>query len=201
MEQASVGSSDVHLTKEDRDIIDKINSLNENEIKRFNRSLIDRGDAQRSPKDRNAAPKVDDPFVGIGGWLILPTIGLLLWPIFTGVVSIAKDMSLPDYVSNAFDSYIISNQTNLEFVLTAFTIYCTVEFFRRKKYVPIIIILLIVFSMFVPVTGYFVNAGSDGNYFVHAIPDTAATVLKDIFAAFWIPYFLLSKRVKATFVR
>ncbi len=43
--------SDVNLTKEDQGIIAKINNLNENEIKRFNRSLIERGNPHESPKN------------------------------------------------------------------------------------------------------------------------------------------------------
>ena len=42
--------SDVNLTKEDHDIIAKMNILNENEIKIFNRKLIERGDPHETPK-------------------------------------------------------------------------------------------------------------------------------------------------------
>jgi len=155
------------------------------------------------------APKYDK----IGGWLFLVAIGMVLTPIRLSTF-ILKDV-LPAFNKETwtiittpgsevyhplFGPLMIGELiTNVLFLI--FSIVVAVLFFQRKKIVPkLTIILYITYFVFL-VVDYFVT---DLVPFVAAQDDsdTERQIIQTFFTcAIWVPYFIVSKRVKGTFVK
>jgi hypothetical protein len=155
-----------------------------------------------------AAETKDGP-VGLGGWLILPMLGLLIAPV-AGVVLIATYPDLSDawqYLTlgqSAFVIVEIAMNTVLLFVAPV-----ALLFFMFKRWeifpgwymiwaaaVPIILIADALMSYAV-----FPEAYADGTAEVFD-KETTRGILRSIFsAAVWIPYMMRSERVANTFVR
>ena len=127
------------------------------------------------------------PSSGIAGWLLLPAIGLALSPIIAVVVIIVDLRSLPrirDIYVEAVRAGIFRNG-----VLGAFASYAAYCFFRKKENAPQIIIWLLFASVGLSVALMW----QYGEIFAKSF------IIAAIQAVIWIPYFLTSKRVKATF--
>ena len=134
---------------------------------------------------------------GIGGWLIIPAIGLILGPIkavvllFMGInmiQSVAPEL-LSDvrlWASGVIDVAIISAAIGI-----------AVLFFQERRIAVRAIIGLMAASIFANLVQVFLNAAM----FEKVDVDTIKPVVHAcVFAAIWIPYFIKSKRVKNTFV-
>ena len=165
-----------------------------------------------SATDPTAAPPrpVEGP-KGIGGWLILPLIHLVGTVVLTGINLVTalqywdgllllatgqadpsvQWMALPMLASLAFGVAVI-----------AFALYLLIQFFQKKRAVPR---LMIWFYVLVLATTL-VDSGVILAYEeFQESPSDVEQSIKDIgrsivAAVIWIPYFLVSKRVKATFV-
>jgi len=163
----------------------------------------------KAQKNADAAPKQYDK---IGGWLILIAIGLIFAPIRLLVV-LFKDL-LPALSVDTWsrlttpgtESYhplwapllLFEILGNCLFIL--FPIIIAVFFFQRKRFVPrLIIVLLLANLVFVAIDYFaanlipFVAAQEDMGSLVELIRVLIAS-------AIWVPYLLVSKRVKGTFV-
>lgn len=147
--------------------------------------------------------------VGIGGWLILPMLGLLITPL-AGVVLIATYPNLSDvwqYMTLGQSAFVIAELAmNIVLLLVA---PITLLFFMFKRWeifpgwymiwataVPIILIAdaLLSYAMFP-------EAYANGTAEVFD-KETTRGILRSIFsAAIWIPYMMRSERVANTFVR
>ena len=127
------------------------------------------------------------PISGIAGWLLLPAIGLVLGPVIAVIVIIVDVRSLP----NTPDRYLTAVRANIfkAAVLGAFSLYAANSFFRRKKGTSHIMIWWMVANVLLSV----MMIWNYGEIFVKSF------IFAMIQAAIWIPYFLVSKRVKATF--
>ena len=143
------------------------------------------------------APAVDPRLVGIRGWLVLPAIGFVLGPI-VGVVMLVVALGLYSDVAAAGHGGLYARELLVEVGLLAFLIYAATRFFGKKRNAPSTIIALLTASL--------VSSGlllvielSEGPK-VFAIESGKQLVRSVISAAIWIPYFRVSKRVKATFV-
>jgi hypothetical protein len=137
--------------------------------------------------------------VGIGGWLILPAIGLILAPIgqaliVLGAFALAHQQSTAPAAAAAFQKFAIINAIYGVYILIA-----AFMFFGKKRIAPAMMIcaylagILLCFMSSVlagPISSTATNSGSDG----------AALGRSVIVALIWIPYFSMSKRVKNTFV-
>ena len=157
------------------------------------------------------APRVDGP-VGIGGWLILVVIGLFVTPmriaymLITTHWPIFRDGAWDQLTTPGTPSYhalwgpflvfeVVGNALSIVLGLT------TLFYLLRKSHnAPKMAILWYgwgaVLVVIDSVAGNLIPA-------VAAQPDPASTkelMRALIGAAIWIPYFLVSKRVKATFV-
>lgn len=165
-----------------------------------------------SAADPNAdAPKPVAGPVGIGGWLILPILHLIFTALLTGynlagalqywsgLVALATGqadpsvqwMALPTFASLLFGVVVI-----------AFAIYVLVLLFQKRRAVPKLMIgfycLVLAVTLFESgVTLSFAQFQETGEDQMQAAKDIIRSVIG---AAIWIPYFLVSKRVKATFV-
>src|SRR4030042_4648624 len=80
---------------------------------------------------------------GIGGWLILPAIGLILSPFLT-ISTIATDI---DYL-DSYSRYagLVTGELVILCVLLIFQIFVAVNFYRKKKSAPKLMIYLLGFN-------------------------------------------------------
>jgi hypothetical protein len=142
----------------------------------------------------------DDPEsypVGIGGWLILPVINLIL----SGIISFIFIVALPFKLSTNLDSgsLVLSWVELLGRVLYMYIlIKAAVLFFQKKASAPSwminIIYANIVFYALMTVVA--ISVGDSGQ-----ASEMGIDLLCGLFyGAIWIQYFKISKRVKATFV-
>jgi hypothetical protein len=148
----------------------------------------------------------------IGGWLILAAIGLILTPIRI-FVTVAKDL-VPAFSSDVWprlttpgtEAYhplwapllIFEMVGNCLFIL--FAIVIVIFFFQRRIFGPKLIIIFLLSNLVFVATDYFV---ADLIPFVASQEDIGSLmelVRVSVVCLIWVPYFLVSKRVKGTFV-
>jgi hypothetical protein len=155
------------------------------------------------------AESVEDGPKGFGGWLILPMIGLIISPFTMGfqffndllpalnadVWRKLTDASLPGHRPMLAPLIIFEVVANV--AMFAFTLVVAWFFFNKSRRTPRLYVIwmallaatqiidaIMVSSVGLPV------AGSSGRDIIRSV----------IAGAIWIPYFLVSKRVKNTFV-
>ncbi|MBN2590464.1 MAG: DUF2569 family protein [Sedimentisphaerales bacterium] len=139
---------------------------------------------------------VNPHLVGIGGWLILPAIGLILGTILS-VVGLIIVFTQSEDIYDEYGGIFILNIT-FDIIMTILIFFATIVFFGKKSYVPTMMIYLMIFNIVICGLLLAINISQDAEIF--AI-EYAKGLAKGIISSFiWIPYFLVSKRVKATFV-
>lgn len=143
-------------------------------------------------------PALSNGYSGIGGWLILPAIGLVLSPIF--VLLFINSRILPFFTAVQFteDQSELRTMLILDLVVNlaifAYNIAVAVFFFKKKKILPKLVISLYVLNLFFLLGDRFIFLTLNDEQFTLAL-------VRGLLSSFiWIPYFLISKRVKATFV-
>ena len=139
----------------------------------------------------------DPALVGIGGWLVLPAIGFVLGLII-GVVGLIAAFALYSDAEAAGYGDIYALELLVQIGLLAFLIYAATRFFGKKSNAPSVIIALFLVSLGTSVLLLMIELGADAEVF--AIETGKQLAREVIAAAIWIPYFRVSKRVKATFV-
>ncbi len=155
-----------------------------------------------SPKEQSVIPaaKSEEPtkhLAGIGGWLIFPAIGLIL-----NTVGLILGIG---FLVSEFTSW---SQMGLGFlwgiemadlvISTVFVLWAAILFFNKKRGAPKAYICMMVY--FVLSSGmivYFETSWQQHEMAEESIRMVFRTLVS---SAVWIPYFLASKRVKATFV-
>lgn len=141
---------------------------------------------------------IDDKLKGIRGWLILPAIGLILSPII-GVIGLFALLGMYQDIVRLGYGGVYTLELIVLFGLLVFTIYAAIKFFGKKKDAPKIMIILYSVSLVASLVllGVELLAGPE-----EFAVETGKQLVRDIVAAaIWIPYFNVSKRVKATFVK
>lgn len=169
--------------------------------------------APRARVDDVAAPAAATGPQGIGGWLILPLLGLIATPFRVGFLTL-RDL-LPAFQPETWNvlttpgsgfyhplwAPMLIFEVTANCVVILFSIVLLWLFFKKSKRVPMLVI-----------TWYLVIIGAQivDEILGGRIPAVAAaddgTSLRELArsvgtALIWIPYFLVSKRVKNTFVR
>ncbi len=170
--------------------------------------------ATQTEANEGSKPAVDPKLVGLGGWLTLPAIGFAVGPPIGIVSVIISFIIFLDVWPKAKGVYLLECIVYL--VLVAFLIYTSSRFFRKKRNAPSIVIALWCVDLFACFALYAIwsllKANLDAMPF--DIPTGQALRIAEehieyaqwalwhggINAAIWIPYFISSKRVKATFV-
>ncbi len=136
----------------------------------------------------------------IGGWLFFPAIGLILGGILSvvGIVMSMEALSkmasyLPSRYQGVFTLNLLVNTG-----ITVFLIYAAVRFFGKKRNAPRIMIVLMITNVTANGLLLAINVGADAGPL--AVECGKALAKGVVGAAIWVPYFLVSKRVKRTFV-
>ena len=138
---------------------------------------------------------IDQNLVGISGWLVLPAIGFVTGLIFFPIMLIVSLVKYSE-VAGAGHGSIHAIESILIFGLLCFMIYAATLFFRKKRNAPGTIIILFIVGYVIGFLFYVIesNAGI-------VSVNTLFWCFKGIYKGpIFIPYFLVSKRVKATFV-
>jgi hypothetical protein len=137
-------------------------------------------------------------YSGIGGWLLLPAIGLVLSPIF--ILLFVNSRIVPFFTAAQFIgvSGELRTMLILDLVLNlamfVYNIVIAVFFFKKRKILPKLVITLYALNLFFLLSDRFVFLTLNSEQF------TLGLVRGILSSLIWIPYFLVSKRVKETFV-
>jgi hypothetical protein len=145
-----------------------------------------------------ASSNVDPKLVGIEGWLVLPAIGLILGPI-VAVVSLVIALGLFEDVSDAGYGGLYLFNILVSVGLLTLLIYAATRFFGKRANAPSVMITLLMVQVVAAVVCLVLALMAEAESF--AVEDGKALIRGLIGAAIWIPYFRVSKRVKATFVK
>lgn len=140
---------------------------------------------------------VDPALVGIGGWLILPALGLVLGPIFSIVMLV---MALPMYpqVEAAGFGGLFTLEILVDAALIVFMLYAASRFFPKKADAPAVMIALYIAAPVVLAVMLAIETSEGAAFFAE---ESQKHLVRSIIGAMiWVPYFRVSKRVKATFV-
>ncbi|MCI0564908.1 MAG: DUF2569 domain-containing protein [Nitrososphaera sp.] len=161
----------------------------------------------------------DDGPLGLGGWLILPIIGLLLTPLFAAEAFLSEVMplfeaktwtalttpGLPAYDPRWAPSLIFAAVSNL--VLLVGPIGLLLLLFKKKRNLPKLVIAFYIFN-FIAV-GIDLLLTTTFIYTKHPNIANANEIVSEVvvelgraflLALIWVPYFLVSQRVTRTFV-
>lgn len=143
--------------------------------------------------------------IQIGGWLVLPAIGLVLTPFVLlfqifGENYFHKDIWKGFHEAGYENADALNLYLGLEFsyniLLFIYTILLILLFFKKRSNVPMLMVYFYGTNLAMIVFGSFVlnQSGIDDPSFIQDLFRSALS------AAIWIPYFLVSQRVKNTFV-
>jgi transglutaminase-like putative cysteine protease len=148
---------------------------------------------------------------GLGGWLILIAIGVIINPIYV-LSFLAQNCSayapetwhnLTDPSSAAYNGWwapLLIFELLVNLTSTVFSILNLITFFKRRRIFPVLYVTFLAYAAITATMDHFATqlipaaATQSGQY--------DSTVMRSFVACLiWIPYMLVSKRVKATFVR
>lgn len=163
-------------------------------------------------RNREPAPEVlNDPLHGIGGWLILPAIGIIFIPI-SNVVTTLTELNTIDLETwlaittpgkelyHPLWAVIIYVEMALDAILISLSLITPFLFFRKKSGFP----RTYVATLIIGLTGRIVISAlayNIPNFDQEVYYEGIADVVKiAISAGIWIPYMLISDRAKRTFV-
>ena len=152
-----------------------------------------RRDRRDRKQERRKAKGVKPQLVGIGGWLILPAIWFVLGPIL-GVLGLISGLAL--FAAGYGGLYTL--ELVVKVGLLVFLVYAATRFFGKKSSAPSTIIAFLITSLVASGVLLVIELGAGAKAF--ALESGKQFVGWFIGAAICIPYFRVSKRVKATFV-
>ena len=144
---------------------------------------------------------------GLGGWLILVGIGVVLGPfissnmVFQAYIPLFTDGTLEILMSSdPLLVQIVYLEVIVNSALILLSIYLIYLFFWKKTTFPKLYILLLLSSLaFIIIDAFLVKIASPNDPVFD--PETTKTIIRlGVTAAIWVPYMRMSKRVKATFI-
>ncbi len=154
----------------------------------------------------DAAAKAPAPS-GIGGWLILPIVHLALNALLIAFNAFAGIAEGYGWIVPAGGAPPLPHDLDMALLavswfeagLLLYAAFCALQFFRRKAQLPYLMVGFYVLLLTMTIAEYFFADAVKTSPQSLSEPIRAA-VRTATAAAIWIPYFLISKRVKNTFV-
>ena len=157
--------------------------------------------------------EVDQHLVGIGGWLVLVAIAVTLRPLL--LLSQMAKIASPTFSQDIWDAITTPGNASYQpafgpilvmeevcnLLLLSGSVLMVVLFYRRHRHFPKTFIVLMAFSV------VFLNLDDWAGTHVLKTTTSAETGFQNgglqalLQALIWIPYMLISRRVKATFTR
>ncbi|WP_391529416.1 DUF2569 domain-containing protein [Photorhabdus akhurstii] len=136
----------------------------------------------------------------IGGFLYLPAINLI-FEIFGSLFSSYKTMTI---LNSSYDSLgelriLIGFEFFCFTIIFGIALYTSILFFRKKKKTPLFYIILLVFTSLFVITDL---ALAHYGYEIKLDYNHLFLLFRTVFyACIWVPYFIISIRVKRTFIK
>jgi hypothetical protein len=166
-----------------------------------------------------AAPPEPDAPVGIGGWLILPLLHLIASPARIvyelvqgwneGLAEAGADVEVGvedviaglEYLNTG--ERIAAGFALCAAVIVLYAAFCLIQFLRKKRQVPNLMIAFYLLLGALVVGNYVLLANFPALWTApEDLSDARTGLIRTAIAmAIWIPYFIVSERVKNTFVR
>ncbi|MFC4689543.1 DUF3857 domain-containing protein [Dokdonia genika] len=149
----------------------------------------------------------------IGGWLILIAIGLVFTPIVILVQILSEDGYFDAYTWSALWNsegltgkpmiILIAIEMIINVALIVYSFVVIILFFKRRTIVPRLMIILYAGTLaFLILDSVAANALASDMFTPEENQESLKEIIKAIFrCAVWIPYFIMSERVKETFVK
>lgn len=156
-----------------------------------------------------AQPPPRDGPEGIGGWLILPMIGLIGTPI-RAIFQLSQMASVWDnlqYLTAAQTAFIFIEAIGNVFIIIAFPIFLLVLFFNRKQSFPRFYVIWAIAEVAFTIADLIAAKILFGDVFEASgtelmDSDTWQDLLRGlVLVAIWVPYMLNSRRVRNTFIQ
>jgi hypothetical protein len=144
-----------------------------------------------------AAIPAHEPLRGIRGWLLLPAISLALGAVVSAV-NLIQGISWYPQIAAAGLGLIHTVDLTLEILCFGLLLLTAVRFAGEKRNAPRLFIILLIARVVVPAT-----VGTLAVFFINDVilfASGAEATRAILYGAIWIPYFIRSRRVKATFV-
>jgi len=149
---------------------------------------------------------------GLGGWLIIVGIGLILSPFllifkcYSGfapifadnTIQILTDQNSPSY--HPFWGPYLYGELTFNLVLIVASLYLIFLFFKKISIFPKYFIIFVVLNLlFLFIDAMLIKIVLPNEVIFDA--NTSKEIIRQfIYASIWIPYMIYSKRVKATFI-
>ncbi len=156
-------------------------------------------------------PHITKKYEGLGGWLILVGISVVIsplrlltelktfLPIFNnGTWEALTTPTLESY--NSFFSSLLIGEILFNSLMMLFSAYLIYLFFTKKSFFPKLYIWVLILNLvFIPLDAILVSLAFPNTEVFDV--ETIKAIGKALLASLiWIPYLLISKRVKATFI-
>lgn len=144
----------------------------------------------------------------IGGWLIVLVIGMVFLPlrILATIGEVSQNLKYEKLISlyPSMGEY-LSNALTINYILLTMSFFLVYFFFTKKSYFPKIFIGWLILNIIVLlVDASMANSLAIDNSELQDIlrAESIKNILSGLFvSAIWIPYMLISKRVKGTFTK
>ncbi|MET0209073.1 MAG: DUF2569 domain-containing protein [Burkholderiaceae bacterium] len=153
------------------------------------------------------------PLEGIGGWLLLPALGIVISPIrvtiemFSSMLPVLKPgvwQALTDPASDAYHPLLpplIQFEAIANVLLVVLAVVTAICFFARKRSTPRVFIVFLLLSLAVQVVDWAWAAQLPAKFQADETGSWKEMAKAAVACAVWVPYFLMSKRVENTFTR
>jgi Protein of unknown function (DUF2569) len=159
----------------------------------------------------NRLPIADSSLQGFGGWLILPTIGVFLAPLF-GFRALIE--SLPSYGLDTWDTYTSTGNAAYHFLMAplllfeltfhlatiVFSVLLIVLFIQKRRSAPLVYIILFTCAAAFTIIDLIIALQVPSLVENVQAKDWGAAGKQVLAVVIWGFYFYRSRRVKATFV-
>jgi len=153
------------------------------------------------------------PPQGIGGWLLLPALGIVISPIrvtvemFHSMLPVLKPgvwQALTDPASDAFHPLLpplIQFEAVANVLLVVLAVVTAICFFAKKRSAPRVFIAFLGLSLAVQAVDWAWAAQLPARFQADEAGSWKELAKAAVACAVWVPYFLLSRRVANTFTR